>query len=35
VKAAVQELTRRHGIRDRRRIRLEPPEDPEQLRLAL
>jgi DNA repair photolyase len=35
VKAAVQELTRRHGIRDRRRIRLEPPEDPEQLRLAV
>jgi DNA repair photolyase len=35
VKAAVQELTRKHGIRDRRRLRLEPPEDPEQLRLAV
>jgi DNA repair photolyase len=35
VKEAVRELTRRHGIRDRRRLRLEPPEDPEQLRLAV
>jgi DNA repair photolyase len=35
VKATVQELTRLHGIRDRRRVRLEPPEDPEQLRLAV
>jgi DNA repair photolyase len=35
VKTAVRELTRRHGIRDRRRVRLEPPEDPEQLRLAV
>jgi DNA repair photolyase len=35
VKAAVRALARHHGIRDRRRIRLEPPEDPEQLRLAI
>jgi DNA repair photolyase len=35
VRAEVRELTRAHGIRDRRRIRLEPPEDPEQLQLAL
>jgi DNA repair photolyase len=35
VKTAVQGLTRSHGIRDRRRVRLEPPEDPEQLRLAV
>jgi DNA repair photolyase len=35
VRDAVQELKRRHGIRDRRRVRLEPPEDPEQLRLAV
>jgi len=35
VKAEVRELARRHGIRDRRILRLEPPEDPEQLRLAV
>jgi len=35
VKAEVRELARRHGIRDRRTLRLEPPEDPEQLRLAV
>ena len=35
VRAEVRELTRAHGIRDRRRVRLEPPEDPEQLQLAL
>jgi DNA repair photolyase len=35
VRAEVRELTRAHGIRDRRRLRLEPPEDPEQLQLAL
>jgi DNA repair photolyase len=35
VRAKVRELTRAHGIRDRRRIRLEPPPDPEQLRLAV
>jgi DNA repair photolyase len=35
VRAEVRELTRAHGIRDRRRVRLEPPEDPEQLQLVL
>jgi hypothetical protein len=35
VKAQVRELARRHGIRDRRTVRLEPPEDPEQLQLAV
>ena len=34
-KELVRELARRHGIRDRRTVRLEPPEDPEQLRLAV
>jgi len=31
----VHELTRAHGISDRRRIKLEPPPDPEQLKLAV
>jgi DNA repair photolyase len=35
VKEQVRELARRHGIRDRRTLRLEPPEDPEQLQLAV
>jgi DNA repair photolyase len=35
VRAKVRELTRAHGIRDRRRIRFEPPPDPEQLQLAV
>jgi DNA repair photolyase len=35
VRQQVRELTRAHGIRDRRRIRLEPPEEPEQLQLAV
>ncbi|MGZ4390161.1 MAG: radical SAM protein [Gaiellaceae bacterium] len=35
VRAKVAELRRRHGIRDRRRVRLEPPPEPEQLELAL
>jgi DNA repair photolyase len=35
VRAQVRELTRVHGIRDRRRVKLEPPEDPEQLQLAV
>ncbi len=35
VRARVRELTRVHGIRDRRRVKLEPPEDPEQLQLAV
>jgi DNA repair photolyase len=35
VKERVRELARSHGVRDRRRVRLEPPPDPEQLRLAV
>ena len=35
VKRLVHELARQHGIRDRRRVRLAPPEDPEQLTLAV
>ena len=35
VREHVRELTRAHGIRDRRRVKLEPPEDPEQLRLVV
>jgi DNA repair photolyase len=35
VRTSVRELTRAHGIRDRRRVRLEPPDDPEQLQLAI
>ena len=35
VRAQVRELTRTHGIRDRRRVRLEPPPEPEQLELAV
>ncbi len=31
---AVRELARRHGVRDRRRVRLEPPPVPEQLSLV-
>jgi DNA repair photolyase len=31
----VRELAREHAIRDRRRVRLEPPEEPRQLRLAM
>jgi DNA repair photolyase len=31
----VRELARAHGVRDRRRVRLEPPDDPEQLTLAV
>ena len=31
----VRALAREHGIRDRRRVRLEPPDDPEQLRLVV
>jgi DNA repair photolyase len=33
VRLHVRELARAHGIRDRRRIRLEPPPEPEQLSL--
>jgi DNA repair photolyase len=35
VRERVRGLTREHGIRDRRRRRLEPPEEPEQLQLAV
>jgi len=32
---AVRELVRAHGIRDRRRVRLSPPPEPEQLQLVV
>ena len=35
VRETVRGLAREHGVRDRRRVRLEPPADPEQLRLAM
>jgi DNA repair photolyase len=35
VRAQVRELTREHGIRDRRRVKLAPPAPPEQLSLAV
>jgi DNA repair photolyase len=35
VREQVRELARAHGVRDRRRVRLEPPADPEQLSLAV
>jgi len=35
VRAEVRALTTKHGIRDRRRIRLSPPPEPEQLSLAV
>jgi DNA repair photolyase len=35
VREQVHELARAHGVRDRRRVRLEPPDDPEQLSLAV
>ncbi|HZT46216.1 MAG TPA: radical SAM protein [Gaiellaceae bacterium] len=35
VRAQVRDLVRLHGVRDRRRVRIEPPADPEQLRLAV
>ncbi|HET8528323.1 MAG TPA: radical SAM protein [Gaiellaceae bacterium] len=35
VRAAVRELAREHGIRDRRRVRLAPPPPAEQLSLAV
>jgi hypothetical protein len=31
----VRELAREHAVCDRRRVRLEPPPDPEQLALAI
>jgi DNA repair photolyase len=35
VKETVRALARRHGVRDRRGVKLEPPPDAEQLRLAV
>jgi len=35
VRDHVRELARSHGIRDRRRVKLEPPADPEQLQLGI
>jgi DNA repair photolyase len=35
VRTAVAELTREHGIRDRREVKLRPPAEPEQLSLAV
>ena len=35
VRSAVSNLAREHGIRDRRAVRLEPPEAPRQLALSL
>ena len=35
LRETVRELARTHGVRDRRRVRLEPPADPEQLSLAV
>jgi DNA repair photolyase len=35
VRERVAALARAHGVRDRRRVRLRPPADPEQLRLAV
>jgi DNA repair photolyase len=35
VKELVRTLARAHGVRDRRVVKLEPPPDPEQLRLAV
>jgi len=35
VREQVRELARMHGVRDRRRLRLQPPADPEQLSLVV
>ena len=35
VRARVRELVREHGIRDRRRVKLAPPPEPEQLQLVV
>ncbi len=35
VRERVRELAREHGVRDRRRVRLEPPPDPEQLAIVI
>jgi hypothetical protein len=31
----VRERARKHGVRDRRRVKLQPPAEPEQLTLAV
>ncbi len=35
VRDEVARLAREHGIRDRRRVKLQPPQEPEQLALAV
>jgi len=35
VREQVRDLARKHGVRDRRRVRLQPPADPEQLSLVV
>jgi hypothetical protein len=35
VRTLVDELRRRHGVADRRVVKLEPPAEPEQLFLAV
>jgi len=35
VREQVRALARSHGVRDRRRVRLQPPPEPEQLRIAV
>ncbi len=35
VRSEVARLAREHGVRDRRRLKLEPPAEPEQLALTL
>ena len=35
IRDQVRDLARREGVRDRRRIRLSPPPQPEQLRLVV
>ncbi|HTO25841.1 MAG TPA: hypothetical protein VMJ49_08050, partial [Gaiellaceae bacterium] len=35
VREQVRALARSHGVRDRRRVRLKPPPEPEQLRIAV
>ena len=35
VRRQVQALAREHGVRDRRRVRLAPPPEPEQLTLGV
>jgi DNA repair photolyase len=35
IRAQVRDLAQKHGVRDRRRVRLEPPAEPQQLTLAV